>query len=33
MQPTPTRSPTWCLVTDVPTAVTTPVILCPPTNG
>ena len=33
MQPTPTRSPTWCLVTSAPTSATTPAISWPGTTG
>ena len=33
MQPTPTRSPTWCLVTSEPTSVTVPTISWPTTCG
>ena len=33
MQPTPTRSPTWCRVTSAPTSVTTPTISWPGTTG
>ncbi len=33
MQPTPTWSPTSCLVTSEPTAVTTPAISWPTTTG
>ncbi len=33
MQPTPTRSPTWCRVTSAPTWVTVPTISWPGTTG
>ena len=33
MQPTPTRSPTWCVVTSEPTSVTMPTISWPGTTG
>ncbi|MNI45184.1 hypothetical protein D3C73_996000 [compost metagenome] len=33
MQPTPTRSPTLCLVTSEPTSVTMPAISWPGANG
>ena len=33
MQPTPTRSPTACLVTSAPTSATTPAISWPGTSG
>jgi hypothetical protein len=33
MQPTPTRSPTRCVVTAAPTSATTPTISCPGTTG